>query len=172
MKPRMFQRSLLRPFSRPTLLVRALHRLQTIGVPFPARQNIHTFQGENVKYLPAIVDRGTAGYSAQYTGLVIVTGELKYTRVRNQGGWVVFGDHREGRVRLDRARLVCPYRDHRSSHLMDLECTKKVKYFKGTGLLKRQNANLSVSVHERGAFHRDSPKFRCHVDRLGSRVLW
>jgi hypothetical protein len=30
---------------------------------------------------------------------------------------------------------------------MDLECAEKVECFKGTGLLKQQHANLSVSVH-------------------------
>ena len=56
-------------------------------------------------------------------------------------------DHRECLVRLERARLVCPYREYRSAPLMGLERAKKVEYFQGTGLLK-QNTNLSVSVRQ------------------------
>ena len=171
MKPRILQRSLHRPSSWPILRVRALHHLQMIGVPFPARQNNHTFQGETVEYLLTLVDRATMGYSAEHTKWISMKRKSKHTYIRNRGRCIVVRHHREGLGRLERARLVFPYREQRFSSLMNLMCAQKVECFKAARLVK-QHTQQTIYQHRsaHGSFHRCLPKSRWHAGRYGSGV--
>ena len=55
-------------------------------------------------------------------------------------------EHREGLGRLERPRLVFPYRKHWFSSLMYLVGAKKVEHFKGTGLFRQRNVKLSARI--------------------------